>query len=542
MDPPHPDQMCEEWIFIPAAPKAVPPGSGPLPVPTDRRPFRPRHSPGHLVLGGLPVPVPKCRPKSMQTGPKPSISDEQLQFHMSLTSHMHSNSVSQPLDPLQPGPQRLQPAKLQSKAVSQQSQLLRLKCPSQSTWLVQEWNRILSELGTNSKVFQALTESSHSQLHASRILDQFAPSTLLRYFSAWQSFQRTLISLNLKLSMLTESQMADTLITMSLGKRSDFSAGSQISIKAIRWISTHAGVDALHIAWCPMVESFLRSRIPKELKESIPFSLFTLAQLERRILMSSCSTAETVVIGAILACTWAGLRFSDAQRCSYRSFSFDGTSLRGSCWRTKTSNRGQPWGIQASGLLSLGAFSWVEKWLITLDQLWFTARSTDLDMPVPDYLFPRMGHNGIELPWTPMSYADALYWIRHMTALPWKSIQQSSSHWTAHSMKSTLLSWGSQMIAAGSVTQEERLLKGHHRQGMSRSLRLYSRDDVHGQLAFQSKLIEYIRRGGRFSTPLHRGAQHPVAEPNLQIEFSAKIQPIQYGNASTSWRLNPRNR
>ena len=180
-----------------------------------------------------------------------------------------------------------------------------------------------------------------------------------------------------------------------------------------------------------------------------------------------------------------------------------------------------PGGIQASGMLSLGEFSWVEKWLITLDQLWFAAKSTDMDMPIPDFLVPRMGANSIALPWAPMSYADALYWIRYMTAPPWKSAQQKSDHLTAHSIKSTLLSWGAQLIADGNITQEERLLQGHHRQGTSTSLRLYSRDDVHGQLSFQKKLITFIRPG-RFTTPLHRGAQHLVPEPPVQMEFFRK--------------------
>ena len=189
-------------------------------------------------------------------------------------------------------------------------------------------------------------------------------------------FFRTINSLGLVLSSLTEGQMADALVTISLGKSTDCTAGSQITIKAVRWIATHAGVQALRVSWSPLVESFLKSRIPKELKESLPFSLFAMVQLERRILMSSCSTYEVVLIGAILVCTWAGLRFADAQRCSYRTMCFDGKSLRGTCWRTKTSSWGQPWGIISSGMLSLGSFSWVEKWLVTMDQLWICRHRT----------------------------------------------------------------------------------------------------------------------------------------------------------------------
>ena len=121
-----------------------------------------------------------------------------------------------------------------------------------------------------------------------------------------------------------------------------------------------------------------------------------------------------------------------------------------------------------------------------------------------------------------MTYADALARLRYATALPWKSSTQQSIQWTAHSMKSTLLAWGAQLIAEGKVTPEERMLQGHHRQGTSKSLRIYSRDDVHGQLSFQQKVIDFVRRGGRFRTAQHRGAQHPMDEPPIQAEFFRK--------------------
>ena len=140
---------------------------------------------------------------------------------------------------------------------------------------------------------------------------------------------------------------------------------------------------------------------------------------------------------------WGGLRFADAQRCNFKSFCFDGASFRATCWRTKTSSRGQPWGFVAHGLLSLGTYSWTEKWLTTLDELWHHAKTTDLDMQVPDFLFPVMRHDGIELPWSAMQYAEALKWIRHLARLPWKRTPQTSDHLSVHSMKSTLLSWGS---------------------------------------------------------------------------------------------------
>jgi hypothetical protein len=93
------------------------------------------------------------------------------------------------------------------------------------------------------------------------------------------------------------------------------------------------------------------------------------------------------------------------------------------------------------------------------------------------------------------------------------------------------------MVADGQVTQEERLLQGHHRQGTSTSLRLYSRDDVHGQLSVQRKLIDRVHRGQRFSTP--RTGERSVRQLNLQFKWSFFERTPQtiVGNASTSTRF-----
>ena len=511
-------EASDSWIFIPAFPKQHLHSRAPLPIPVSTRgQGRSIHAGNPLSFGGLQVPPPKSRPRSI--GPKPQLFPvQQLDF---LHADVHG-TTDLPVSTAVTSVGRGRSLTSASSMGISSSTLLRFPCPSKSTWLVNEWSAILKALGSLSSVAQALTQSSYPQDHAARLLDQFAPSTLLRYFSAWQSFAGTVRSLGLSLDSLTEGQLADVLIAISLGKKSDCCAGTHISIKAVRWMATHAGVSCLKIAWAPLIESFLRSRIPKELKESIPFSLYTLVQLERRLLMSSCSLLEIVLIGSVLICTWGGLRFADAQRCSFSSFCFDGRSLRASCWRTKTSHRGQPWGVSAAGFLSLGEYTWLHKWLQTMDELWTSARTTDLDMAVPDFIFPKLSPEGIQIPWSPMSYADALAGIRKVTALPWKTAPQKSSHWTAHSMKSTLLSWGSQLMAEGLVQPEERLLQGHHRQSTSRSLRVYSRDDVHGQLSFQRKVIDHVRRGGRFPTPPHRGAQHPLTEPAVQVEFFRK--------------------
>ena len=167
------------------------------------------------------MPQPKSRPRSI--GPKPQhFPVQQLDF---LHADAHGTTalpVSQAVMSVGRGRSLISAS---STGISS-STLLRFPCPSKSTWLVNEWSAILKALGSLSSVAQALTQSSYLQDHAARLLDQFAPSTLLRYFSAWQSFAGTVRSLGLSLDSLTEGQLADVLIAISLGKKSDCSAGS----------------------------------------------------------------------------------------------------------------------------------------------------------------------------------------------------------------------------------------------------------------------------------------------------------------------------
>lgn len=517
-----------DWEVIPTCkPKAV--SSKVLPVPAVCAP-RPKTPSVALQLGGLVVPEfrPRFWGKACSAYPLPCGLPLPLANPRAVTDQPLSSCIGPPALGTLAGPQVV-------TASRRTSDTLRLKKPSESIWLLQQWELILGRLGSLSTVGSSLKSSQFAASHSARVLDQFAPSTLMKYFAVFLRFMDNLIALRLQLEHLNETSLADALVACSLSRKADpeSGCGCTITIKAVRWISTHAGVDCLHVAWSPLVESFLKSRIPKELKEAAPLPLYVVFHLERRILQSNCSPSEVWLLGAILITLWGGLRFADAQRCSWESFVWDGKCLRASCWRTKTSHRGQPFGVWASGFLSIGARSWLWKWLSTLDQLWYLESTTDLNMLPPDFLFPKMTGMQIESPWSPMTYSEALFWIRHVCTIPWKAPPFAVANVTAHSMKSTLLSWGAQLSADGIVSPEERMLQGHHRQSHARSLRLYSRDDVFGQLTFQQKLIQAVRSGTRFRVPQHRGAQTPMSEPSLTMEYFRNELP------SVDWKMFP---
>eukprot|EP00435_Cladocopium_sp_Y103_P021781 s223_g5.t1 len=209
---------------------------------------------------------------------------------------------------------------------------------------------------------------------------------------------------------------------------------------------------------------------------------------------------------------FSGLRFADLQRTSPGSLQWDGTTLRGLAWRTKTSSSGTPFGLLSCGFLSKGSYNWLFKFLVQLDGLLAEHGSSGIDFMIPSF-----GSHGVRLPLQPMSYAEGLYYLRYYLTLPWKtsplSIGTSPQSYTIHGLKSTLISWGTQL----DLSDEQRRLQGKH-QSKNSSTRLYSRDDVHGALKLQASIVEAVQSGWRPVTPLARGGQQPLVEPTFTLE------------------------
>ena len=125
----------------------------------------------------------------------------------------------------------------------------------------------------------------------------------------------------------------------------------------------------------------------------------------------------------------------------------------------------------------------MHKFLISLD----TALTGELPDQL-DFLLPSMHESTIRQPLTAMPYAEALFFLRHFMALPWRSSPltfNNGTHYTVHGLKSTLLSWSSQL----QLNPELRRLQGHHQDPL-RSTRLYSRDDMDGFIVVQSVSLQ----------------------------------------------------
>ena len=423
------------------------------------------------------------------------------------------------VQPLFHPPSRHQTGREQNSATA----LVRTKQPSSNQQIVQLFQTLLSVFGTGSTLGSQLSSSSFGDMHLHRIIDGYAASTLMKYLSAVGNFTRTCKELGVSFLGFSDLQLADILITVQLSKSSDSVGRSSTgTLKALRWWQKVAGIESWkHILFAPVIQSFLTIRIPRDRSESTPIPLWCVIQWEKRVLTSACPEHMVLFLGFFLVLIWGSLRFSDAQRVDLRSLVYDGENLRGLSWRTKTTHRGQAFGVLAQGLMSKRSYHWLHKYLLTLD-----AVLTRVGMEYMDYLMPDVSNQqGILIPLQPMSYATALKWLRHCIRAPWKQ-QQSTvldpAVFTVHSCKTTLLSWSAQQ--AHLLTEEERLQQGHHRISAKGSLRLYSRDDVYPALRLQSLLRNAVLQGWRPSVPLHRGSQSALAEPKVDtIEQYSKV-------------------
>ena len=242
--------------------------------------------------------------------------------------------------------------------------MLRSKQPSSNPFIVQQFKSILSQLGDRSGLALALKDSKHPNIHLHRVLDEFAPSTVLKYTAGIRHFLKLCSEFKLQWHELRPIELADLLLQSSLNKSSDESSvGGKNIIKSMRWCAKVMSVLSLGVFRDPLVDSFLSTKRPSDQQETAPLPLWAVVQFERRVLQKSASPNEVLFLGSCLIAIWGGLRYADAQRLPLSSFVLDQNSIRGSCFRSKTSHKGQPFGCKTAGFLSHGTFNWTIKWL-----------------------------------------------------------------------------------------------------------------------------------------------------------------------------------
>lgn len=154
----------------------------------------------------------------------------------------------------------------------------------------------------------------------------------------------------------------------------------------------------------PLVSSFCKTKFVTDRRESLPLPLLALVQWERRILQSAATDAEILILGTFLLMAFSGMRFGDIQRIVMHRLQYDGKTLRGISWKTKTCNSGVPFGIVCAGFLSKGSHHWVRKFLLALDSVLEGADPQHIE-----FLLPSCKSGVPRKPLEAMPYSEALF-------------------------------------------------------------------------------------------------------------------------------------
>ena len=276
-----PSSVDSDWEVISAwdaSPKRRP-GPKPLPLPPISNTDSLQQS--QLRYGGLPLPSPSDVPKSLQLSVGADFQKDAKPFR---TFPCQADAVSRPV-----GPKRLRMSAPSSKQATPASDvLMRVKQPSQCMLVNKLWDELLSVLLPYSQLLRDIDNSVHKAHHVSRILDNFAATTLAKYIPAITAFVEACHSLHLSLDSLTAVQMADGLIAVRLARSSDgLYMNSATMIKALRWSVKQLGADCFQCAFDGLISKFLSDKIPRDVKESLPLPLYCFLHWERKILISS---------------------------------------------------------------------------------------------------------------------------------------------------------------------------------------------------------------------------------------------------------------
>ena len=124
------------------------------------------------------------------------------------------------------------------------SNLTRIRIASQSPVVWKLWTQFSVALREHSDVLEQMHSSAFPDEHASRLLNQFAATTLVRYMTCILQFVQLCRDMQVSLPTLTEAILADMLVCGSLARRSDGSGPKcSVTIKALRWAFKSLGVQ-----------------------------------------------------------------------------------------------------------------------------------------------------------------------------------------------------------------------------------------------------------------------------------------------------------
>ena len=337
------------------------------------------------------------------------------------------------------------------------------------------WHEILQALGSASSLYSSITNSKYPDALLRKSLDRFTAGTLERYIASTRQFLDFLGLSNRTIASLDVAFLADFLHACENSLEEDREVckiGPRPILKALSWLSRTAEVPALQpILQASLIRAFL-TQPTTDRKEALPLPLAVVVAWERYVCSPHCPQDLRLFLGGLLLALHGGLRFGDLQRIRLNSLSLTSTSLRGVCWQTKTTKRGQPFAVTLHGISGRALESlWVLPFLRAPQSAWIATEAA-LSLTVsPDFILPVLTNlGGLARPSSiysqPMAYSQSLAAMRHFVTLPWQDstkpipvTPEESRAFTLHSLKVCLLAAGAQVRA----TEEARQHQGHHK-------------------------------------------------------------------------------
>ena len=354
-----------------------------------------------------------------------------------------------------------------------------------------------------SPVLGQISTSRYSEVLRNKLLAKVSDTTAARYLRSVQIFFTTFEELGGEIRNVEAGLLLDTFFSLSRCPEEGPLSNSLNVMKALRWYRKLLGLSPFPDLYSAAFASLVQPA-SGEKRESLPLPLSFHSFLERKVLDSETPAAEAIWAGSFLACIGGSLRFSDAQHVLWSSLCVSPFTLRGICYRTKTTKRGAPFAFLGFGTYSSGrdfGENWLSVWIFLLDKVWQDLRASFGAQVAPDCFFFTLGQQGF----SPASYAQTLLRLRNF--LQEAGIPQAQAlSYTLHSLKVTMLSWMAQL----DLPLSARTLQGHH--ALAGSMQLYSRDDVWPALRAQLSVWEAIQRGFTPMLPQHRGGQNPLQE------------------------------
>ena len=488
-----------------------PPASGGLQPPV----YKPSTTATHevdFIQPGLPQPRPKAPPLSLR----------------------RQTWEKRPVEAIAQTPQYTKPQTPKIKAARSTPPQIRPAQPEYQkalafkakTEVEERWIRLLQLHQDSSLLAQTAIETSHPEETLKTAIKGYSAGSLMSYIRQLENFTAYIRQANIKLNHMSLAQFTDFLWACKDSQEEDrhaFKCSPSTALKALSWFHKIGQIEALSLLCInPLTRAFVKPDGPTDRKEAIPLPLAVLAAWEVKLLDPNCPTALAILLGGFLLTAFCSLRFGDTQRICISSLSLTSSSLRGTCWTTKTSSTGQPFACTHFGITGRdNATAWTVSWLAHLQDARLETQKCYGPDVEPDFLIPAIEHweaTGIPVFHCPLQYHQALQLLRWMVQTPWTTslIQpEEAQSFTMHSLKVSLLSASAQLR----LPEESRRLQGHHK---TSSTQLYSRDDTIQSLWLQREIALNVRQGWRPPRPQARGGQAPTIEP----AFTVSHQPI----------------